>query len=338
MVQTKTAASDLRPRPGADAWKNKPFEELTFAQKALMTLGLVKRDDPNFSFPKPEKKIPVFLEWQQHKKLFPMIFLTFVLRWIYMRTTGNTIHPLAMYGFTLLVGSVIVDRQVKFLVDAVKRYGYLDAGAERDSVPEGMTGKLGKEFLVGFLVRPLLVHVLSYNRFEMPSLSLWLPVQLFIFTMIVDFIYYWVHRATHEVPFLWKYHSRHHTTKHPVVYLAAFADEPQEVFDVLGSPVIAYLLYPIGYDAFLIWSFYFVCVELLGHTGMRVYYPALITSTLLRPFGLEGIVEDHDLHHRMGWRDSFNYSKQSGFWDTLFGTFGERVECVPENIDYNFSI
>lgn len=59
------------------------------------------------------------------------------------------------------------------------------------------------------------------------------------------------------------------------------------------------------------------------------------TSTLLRPFGCEIVIEDHDLHHRHGWRESYNYGKQSLLWDTLFGTNGDRLETRAENIDWD---
>ena len=173
-----------------------------------------------------------------------------------------------------------------------------------------------KELRQGMIVRPLMVFALSYDRTAMPDLSLWLPV-------LVDFFYYWVHRATHEVDALWSLHRRHHTTKHPTAYMLAFADEPQELFDLVGSPVLAYLLYPLSFDALLIWSLYFASVELMGHSGLRIYYPTSLTSPLMRLFNLEGIVEDHDLHHRFGWRDSFNYEKAK--WDLGYAIW----DCWP---------
>lgn len=59
------------------------------------------------------------------------------------------------------------------------------------------------------------------------------------------------------------------------------------------------------------------------------------TSTLVRPFGCEIVIEDHDLHHRHGWRESYYYGKQSLLWDALFGTKGDRLETRAENIDWD---
>jgi sterol desaturase/sphingolipid hydroxylase (fatty acid hydroxylase superfamily) len=49
-------------------------------------------------------------------------------------------------------------------------------------------------------------------------------------------------------------------------------------------------------------------------------------------------IEDHDLHHRKGWKNSANYGKQTRLWDKLFGTCAERIELTPENIDYNYQL
>lgn len=41
-----------------------------------------------------------------------------------------------------------------------------------------------------------------------------------------------------------------------------------------------------------------------------------------------------DLHHRLGWRKSYNYGKQTRIWDTIFGTKRDRMEVLRENIDW----
>jgi sterol desaturase/sphingolipid hydroxylase (fatty acid hydroxylase superfamily) len=55
---------------------------------------------------------------------------------------------------------------------------------------------------------------------------------------------------------------------------------------------------------------------------------------LLQLCDAELAVEDHDLHHRRGWKKSFNYGKQTRVWDRLFGSCLDRLEAKPDNIDY----
>ncbi|KOS13577.1 sterol desaturase [Malassezia pachydermatis] len=151
----------------------------------------------------------------------------------------------------------------------------------------------------------------------------------------MDFIYYWVHRATHEVEWLWKFHQKHHTTKHPCPFLLAYADEIQEVFDLIGTPSLTYALYPVPFDVLYIWSLFLVAIEAMGHSGVRLYFPGLLTFGILRPVECDITVEDHDLHHRYGWKQSYNYGKQTMLWDQLFGTKAERLETSYDNVDWN---
>ncbi|PKI82930.1 hypothetical protein MVES1_003771 [Malassezia vespertilionis] len=329
---------DERPREGADSWKHKPVSEQSMIEYLLIKRNILIPSADEFKYPKPTGKVPVNLEWEQQKRLFPVAILPILARWLFMKTTGYSVNPIVLYLLTIVYNQLFVRRHYKYLISLSKKHGFLDGEVGRDALPENMTWKVFREFAQGALVRPLMVFVLAYNRYELPHLSLWLPVQLAIFTLIADFVYYWAHRATHEVTSLWRYHQRHHTTKHPVAYLLGFADEPQEVFDALVSPVLAFLMYPLGFDALYMWSLYFNSVEIMGHAGIRAYMPAILTSPLLRPFGLELVLEDHDLHHRFGWRDSYNYGKQSMFWDNIFGTMGERVETAEANVDYSLTV
>lgn len=38
-------------------------------------------------------------------------------------------------------------------------------------------------------------------------------VQFFLIIMIADFSEYWIHRGFHEIPFLWRFHSIHHSSR-----------------------------------------------------------------------------------------------------------------------------
>ena len=267
---------DERPRPFADDWKHKNPSELTYAQKVLKKRNVLNPNSQEFDYPKPKGKVPVFYDWDQHLRIFPIVVIPVVARWAYMHFTGWSAHPAVVYMLTVVFNSFFVRSFFKRLREYSMTYGFLDGEVDRDAIPEGMTGKLYKEMLVGLLGRPLMVFCLAYDRHAIPSLSWWLPIQLGVFTIIADFVYYWAHRATHEIPSIWKYHKRHHTTKHPSAYLLGFADEPQEIFDAFGTPIIAYMMYPINFDALYIWSMYFVSIEIMGHAGLRMYYPAVL--------------------------------------------------------------
>jgi len=66
-------------------------------------------------------------------------------------------------------------------------------------------------------------------------------------------------------------------------------------------------------------------VEIFGHSGIRADWSLPITGPVLNLIGCELLIEDHDLHHRLG-KSGKNFGKQTRFWDVLFSTTGPRQE------------
>ncbi|CAG8884964.1 unnamed protein product [Penicillium nalgiovense] len=92
---------------------------------------------------------------------------------------------------------------------------------------------------------------------------------------------------------------------------------------------------PMGFYGWWICFQYIAFSEFIGHSGLRLHGGAPSTvNWLLEIFDAELVIEDHDLHHRYGWRKSHNYGKQTRLWDSIFGTCHERIESVKENVDY----
>lgn len=67
--------------------------------------------------------------------------------------------------------------------------------------------------------------------------------------------------------------------------------------------------------------------------GIHLTAPSTL-SWLLEMFNVEIVIEDHDLHHRKGWRKSHNYGKQTRLWDRIFGTCCGRIEPAEGKVDY----
>lgn len=99
------------------------------------------------------------------------------------------------------------------------------------------------------------------------------------------------------------------------------------------SPIITSLLFPVVLTLFLYGSFSLR----LNFRDIRDYGSTILLSSAphpSRPFGCELVLEDHDLHHRMGWQRSHNYGKQTRLWDMLFGTDNVRIETNSDNVDW----
>lgn len=164
----------------------------------------------------------------------------------------------------------------------------------------------------------------------------------FSFCAFSDFFFYTYHRLCHEVDFLWAYHQTHHLTKHPSPALTALADEEQEFLEIFLCPLLAMLVTKAVFNSFTFheWLYTIITInftEILGHSGLRIHTEGPAAGPFLRLIGCELTGEDHDLHHRRGWRKSSNYGKQTRLFDVLFGTTRPREEGTPENIDWNLT-
>lgn len=245
------------------------------------------------------------------------------------------------YGFAMAAIGV---HELRMLRRLGQRHGYLDGDKHsRDDVPDATVQKVAHSLLLAITFRPAVLILLAYRADLAPSsINLaWLPVQAALYPIVTDFWFYWYHRLMHEITFLWKFHRTHHLTKHPNALLTIFADTEQEIFDIAVIPFLACFTMKaigleMGFYAFWMSHLYVWFTELLGHSGLRIHlYAASPISGLLGYFGLELALEDHDLHHRTGWKNSHNYGKQSRVWDRAFGTCTSRIECKEANVNYD---
>lgn len=109
---------------------------------------------------------------------------------------------------------------------------------------------------------------------------------------------------------------------------------------MVGVPMMTYFSLklvglPMGFYEWWICHEYVAFAEVFGHSGLRMHSGVPSTlGWLLQMFNADIVIEDHDLHHRKGWRKSHNYGKQTRLWDRIFGTCTDRIESVEHNVDY----
>lgn len=326
--------SDEHSRHYADDWRFDPPSKLSLTQRILARSAFLAPSPRTTHFPRPSGKVPVVREWQLHCLIFPWAFAPVLVRWALYRYANLTVPPVVMYVFLCIYFMVYVSHYFNTLYQLSRTYGFFDGSSQRDAISPSMAPRVLYEALLATLLRPLAMIALAYDPHATMEVSWWFPLHMFFFTLCADFIYYWVHRATHESDMLWHLHRLHHTVKHPSPSLLGFADGPQELFDIIGTMLLTYLVYPLRFDELLMWMTYLVSMEASGHSGVRLYVPGCLTSTVLRLFDCDLALEDHDLHHRHGWRNSVNYGKQSRLWDALFGTWSERLEGRKDNLDW----
>ncbi|KAJ5166298.1 uncharacterized protein N7482_005079 [Penicillium canariense] len=290
-----------------------------------------------------DEKLPYMPQWSLQRWVLFYSALPLLFHEAYMTYTGRTLGPFATFNLYFFAFNATVIYQVHILRRLGHIYGFLDGDKhERDGVPDVGVAKVVASLYKTTGSRLVLATYLTYNRNLLPSQLnwAWLPLEIGLYGIILDFWFYWYHRLMHDVSFLWRFHRTHHLTKHPNPLLAAYADHEQEFFDMVGVPLMTYLSLramgmPMGFYEWWICHQYVAFAEVFGHSGLRMHLTVPSTlSWLLQWLDAEIVIEDHDLHHRKGWRKSHNYGKQTRLWDKIFGTCTERIESVDENVDY----
>jgi sterol desaturase/sphingolipid hydroxylase (fatty acid hydroxylase superfamily) len=247
----------------------------------------------------------------------------------------HTWHPLATYLFYFLAFFAFTVMLVKHIHYYMDLYGTFDEDKRpRDYVPDKMVTRLVISVIIYMFARTGGGLILGgYDRNAPPSLgqtiSWFFIIKIGLWLIALDLFFYCYHRACHTVPFLWKIHSLHHCTKHPTPIQSILAGDVQELIEIFLIPLGASLVIPLTSHEFWIAQCILMHVEATGHSGIRAYWPNVILNEVLQPFGMELCIEDHDLHHRYG-KSGMNYGKQTRIFDRIFGTLGERVECIQK--------
>lgn len=152
-------------------------------------------------------------------------------------------------------------------------------------------------------------------------------MKLILGVILYDFCTYWIHRASHKVPLLWRLHRVHHSDTtmdstttfrfHPFELILVYQTGNIFTAAIFGTDVNALFLY-----YFLVSIFFF-----LEHSNLN--YPKWINKTV----GLVFVMPDHHrVHHQQNqfYTDS-NFADIFILWDRFFGTF-KMID--PQKIKY----
>ena len=190
-------------------------------------------------------------------------------------------------------------------------------------------GLLLGNFLIGLLTKSsiFLIYVYLY-QFRLITVNDLLPmwaIWLATFVMI-DFVYYWYHRFSHRVRFMWAVHMNHHSSEEmnftvslrqawfgPITKVPFFIFMPLVGFD----PIIT----AVAGVASTLWG-------VIGHTQW-IRRLGILEYIFVTP-------SSHRVHH--GSNECYidrNYGNLLIIWDRLFGTFAEEIEPVKFGIRDN---
>lgn len=186
--------------------------------------------------------IPYLTHWSCHRWILLHALYPMAIHWMHFYLTGGKLlHPLA----ALLLYAIAFQANAIHLIKVLKRfghrYGFLDGDKhERDAIPDHAVMKVFASLELTVNVRSVFAIFLSYQR-STPHISWWFPVELALYSVILDGWFYLYHRSCHELDSLWQYHRTHHLTKHPIPTLSAYADSEQEIIELAIIPLLTYV-------------------------------------------------------------------------------------------------
>lgn len=142
------------------------------------------------------------------------------------------------------------------------------------------------------------------------------PAHWLLYWLALDFLDYWFHRLRHRVPWLWAFHTIHHSQEE-LTSLTSFRMHPAE--QVLGNVVMFAPLIALGIPTG-VWFPLIVAqnaFEAVQHSRLNWRYGRLYRVLVSPVF--------HNFHHSADPKHrDVNFGKLLSIWDFLFGTAVER--------------
>ena len=141
-----------------------------------------------------------------------------------------------------------------------------------------------------------------------------------------DFCYYWFHRASHEVRFLWSAHVNHHSSRH--FNLSTALRQPWTT--PITGPIFWVPLALLGFHPLMI----------LAAQAISLIYQFWIHTELIGRLGSFEWIMNTPSHHRVHHGSNVQYLDRNYagifiVWDRLFGSFEPEVSPVDYGLTKN---
>lgn len=178
----------------------------------------------------------------------------------------------------------------------------------------------GADLLAGLLIAHLYLWVFGWRLFDI-DMTLW---SFLLLMVLQDLCYYWFHRASHRIRWMWAAHVVHHSSER-MNFSTAFRQSL--MYPLAGMWVFWMPLVVLGYPPE--WVVFVVLLNL----GLQFF----VHTQWIRSLGPLEWVLNTPSHHRVhhGRNPQYidkNYAGILIIWDRLFGTFVPEREPVVYGI------
>jgi sterol desaturase/sphingolipid hydroxylase (fatty acid hydroxylase superfamily) len=157
----------------------------------------------------------------------------------------------------------------------------------------------------------------DYRLFDISN-SVWAFLLLFV---LQDFMYYWFHRASHRVRWMWASHVVHHSSE-KLNFSTAFRQS--FTYPISGMWVFWLPLIALGFEP----------MTVISVVLFNLAYQFFLHTQIVKKFGFMEKILNTPSHHRVHHARNEEYIDQNYagtliIWDKLFGTFVEERDDLP---------
>ena len=177
----------------------------------------------------------------------------------------------------------------------------------------------GMLLVVPFSLVAMGAHALVPHSLQ-AKVAVWPLWQRVVAGLVVGEIgFYWGHRWTHEIPFLWRFHSIHHSAERIYFLISSRAHPIDNVFTRLCGLVPVYILgiaTPLTPEGGAVSALLVLAITMWGffiHANVRWRLGPLEWLIATPAF--------HHWHHTLGGQRDRNYAPMLPWIDRIFGTY-----------------
>ncbi|ABV88424.1 sterol desaturase family protein [Shewanella pealeana] len=176
------------------------------------------------------------------------------------------------------------------------------------------------DIVTGLLIAKLYLMFFGWRLFDIE-----MNAATFIVLMVAqDFCYYWFHRASHRIRWMWAAHVAHHSSEN-MNFSTAFRQSL--MYPMAGMWIFWLPLVIVGFDPN--WVVFVVLLNL----GLQFF----VHTQAVKSLGILEWVINTPSHHRVhhGRNPQYidkNYAGILIIWDRMFGTYEKEVETVEYGI------
>ena len=173
------------------------------------------------------------------------------------------------------------------------------------------------EATAAIVVISIYYSLFGFRLFEIDN-SWWAILLLFV---LQDFLYYWFHRASHRIRWMWASHVVHHSSE-KLNFSTAFRQSL--TYPISGMWVFWLPLIALGFEPMTV-----IAVVLFN-----LAYQFFLHTQVVKKLGFIELILNTPSHHRVHHARNEEYIDQNYagtliIWDKLFGTFVEERDDLP---------